>query len=159
MTLEIEPIEKPALGCGVSVAELTAIEAACLRLPQVDCPLEHRFAPGVYLRKILMPKGTFVIGHQHRTEHFNIVLRGRASVIMNGQVHEVVAPCILKSEAGVRKALYIWEDMEWATIHPTDETDVLKLEEALVVKSDAFMRRAVEDAETLRAKLIEEGRI
>lgn len=154
--LEIAPSPAPQ---GLSVAELTAIEAACLRLPQVDCPLEHRFAPGVYLRKITMPKGTFVIGHQHRTEHFNVILRGRATVIMDGQVHEVVAPCILKSGAGMRKALYIWEEMEWATIHPTDETDVSRLEEALVIKSDAFIRKTIEDAEMLRTKLIEEGRI
>jgi hypothetical protein len=115
-----------------------ALEAALLDMPQVNCPLKHQFAPGVYLREILMPAGTFIIGHRHKTEHFNVVLSGRARVMQTGGgVEEIVAPCVFVSKPGVRKILYILEDMRWATVHPTHETDVGVLERQLVEPSEA----------------------
>ena len=45
-------------------------------MPQVECPLKHYFAPGVYLREIFMPAGSVVIGKIHKTEHFNIIQKG-----------------------------------------------------------------------------------
>lgn len=121
-------------------ARIAVVEAELLKLPQVECPLEHRFAPGVYCREIFMPAGTFIIGQEHRTEHFNIVLSGKASVLIGDEVKVVLAPDIFVSKPGVRKVLYIHEDMRWATIHPTDVTDVATLENILTVKTDAFLQ-------------------
>ncbi len=123
------------------ISRIEEAEAALLDHPQLEMPVTHRFAPGVYAREIFMPAGqggSFVLGHEHKTEHFNIVLTGRALVAMDGNVEEIVAPCIFKSGKGVRKALLIIEDMRWITIHPTKETDIAKLEEQLVIKSAAF---------------------
>jgi len=110
-----------------------------LQEPQVEIPLMHRFAPGVYMRQVFMPAGTVVLGHCHKTEHFNMVLTGRATVMIDGQIEDIVAPAVFKSGAGVRKALYIHEDMVWITIHPTNETDLEKLKDELVDKSSAFI--------------------
>jgi len=114
------------------------LEGALIMLPQIDLPLAHYFAPGVYYREIFMPAGVFVIGHQHKTEHFNIVLTGSASVMIDGKVEVITAPCTFKSLPGVRKILYIHEDMRWATIHPTDVQDLGELEELLIIKSDTY---------------------
>ena len=139
-----------------SLDNINKLEAELLKLPQIDCPLHHSFAPHVYLREITMPEGAFIIGREHTTEHFNIILTGRASVLMDGVVHEIQAPCIIKSNAGVRKILYIHETMRWATVHPTDETNIEILEETLTVKTPAFrdheMRKQFED---FQKKLIE----
>jgi hypothetical protein len=116
------------------------LEGRFLGLPQAKMPLKHLFAPGVYLREIFMPAGTFVIGHEHRTKHFNIVLTGKAVVMMDGVIQKIEAPCTFISEPGVRKVLYITEDMRWQTVHPTNETCVEKLEEELIVKSDTFLQ-------------------
>jgi quercetin dioxygenase-like cupin family protein len=86
-----------------------------------------------------MPKGSLVVGHEHKTEHFNIVLSGHASVMMNGEVQEIRGPSIFVSKAGVRKVLLIHETMIWATIHPTNETNLEVLDEQLVTKSNAFI--------------------
>ena len=99
-----------------------------------------------------MPEGTFIIGHEHKTRHFNVVLTGRAAVMMDGEVREIIAPATFVSEPGVRKILYIREDMRWQTIHPTDETDVEKLEDQLVVKSASFLKY-MEDFGTLKHHL------
>jgi len=131
-------------------ARIESIEAELLRLPQVDCPLVHRFAPGVYLREIFMPAGTFIIGQQHKTEHFNIILRGRARVSIDGVVQIIEAPFTFVSHIDVRKVLYIEEDMVWQTVHPTNETDLGKLEEQLIVKSASYQKH-VEDLRALRA--------
>lgn len=131
--------------------EIEVLEGEMLKLEQKEVPLEHMFAPGVYARQVVMPADTFVIGHEHKTEHFNIIMTGKATVMMNGVVHEVQAPAIIKSEAGVRKILYIREEMRWVTIHPTNETNIEKLEDMLVVKSDAFRHNQhLKEIETLQ---------
>ena len=118
--------------------DIEQAEAFMLDLPQCQCELVERFAPGVYLRELTMPAGAFIIGHEHKTEHFNVVLTGRALVSIAGEVSEIVAPATFVSKPGIRKVLYIIEDMTWQTVHPTDETDPEKLEAALIVKSAAW---------------------
>lgn len=127
-----------------TLKEVERVERDLLQQPQVECPLTHLFAPGVYYREIFMPAGTFVVGQQHKTEHLNVVLTGRASVLMDGKVTEIRAPCVLKSGAGVRKMLLIHEDMRWATIHPTADLqncgqDIGLLEDSLITKSEAYL--------------------
>ena len=97
-----------------------------------DCPVTHGFAPGVYLREIFMPAGTYVIGKEHNTEHFNTILKGSAYVMIDDNVEFMVAPMSFVSHAGCRKVLYIVEDMIWQTIHPTEETNIEVLENTLV---------------------------
>jgi quercetin dioxygenase-like cupin family protein len=114
-------------------------EAIMLQHEQVDCPLRHLFAPSVYIREVTMPKGARIIGHEHKTEHFNIVLKGKAEVVVDGKAEYIEAPCIFVSKAGVRKVLNILEEMVWATVHPTANTSLDDLEEELITKSDAFL--------------------
>jgi quercetin dioxygenase-like cupin family protein len=119
-------------------------------------PLTHTFSEGVYAREIFMPKGMIVVGHMHKTRHLNIVSTGKAKVWYNGEVHEVVAPITFESEPNQRKVLYIEEDMFWTTIHITDETDVGKLEDILIDKSN-FNRKEIEDAiDSIEIKMIGE---
>lgn len=137
MTCEDEP--KLVVNSNVTSAQIERLEYALLHDPQVDCPLRHTFAPGVYLREITMPAGTFIIGHEHKTQHANVVLAGHARVLMDGIVHDIVAPCTFISHPGVRKVLYILEECRWMTVHPTHTTDLEELEAELIVKSESFM--------------------
>jgi len=115
------------------------VEAQLLPQEQVVCPLRHMFAPGVYLREVTMPKGSHIIGHEHKTEHFNIVMKGSAKVVVDGVAEYIEAPCIFVSKPGVRKVLTILEEMVWATIHPTQNTAIEDLEEELIIKSDSWL--------------------
>jgi len=102
-------------------------------LEQTDCPLTHHFSPGVYLREISMPAGTVVIGRVHKTEHFNILVKGRCLIVHDdGRREELCAPKVFVSKAGVQKVLLILEDMIWMTTHVTEETDLEKLDALLV---------------------------
>jgi hypothetical protein len=123
--------------------KLLEIQEASKKEEQIELPVHHDFSPGLYLRRIFMPAKTFVIGKTHKTEHFNIVLSGLANVMIDGEIHRIEAPAVFKSGAGVKKVLYILEDMVWLTTHPTDETDLKKLEE-LHVYSDEEEKLIIE---------------
>lgn len=131
--------------------QIESLEKELLNLPQVECPLKHNFAPGVYMREITMPAGSFIIGHEHLTEHFNVVLTGKARVMIDGVIEDIVAPCYFISKPNVRKVLFILEEMKFATIHPTDETSVEVLESTLVRKSNSFIK--FEEAKALLESL------
>ena len=155
MTKEIA-IEEVVPTFPPTLENIEQIEARMLDLPQVDCPLTHIFTPGSYYREILMPAGAFVIGHRHKTEHVNIVLSGKASVLCDGQMMHIEAPYVFVSKPGVRKLLYIRETMRWATVHPTNETDLQKLEAELIEKSGAYLEHAAE-IEQLKNKVKEDA--
>jgi len=132
--------------------EVQRAAEVCLKQPQVDCPVRHLFAPGIYIREIFMPavkpKGTFVIGCEHKTQHFNIILTGRARVMMDGVVYVKEAPDCFISGPGVRKILLIEEDMIWQTIHanPTDESNILTLEKSLVTDKPSWHQHEIDAA-------------
>lgn len=138
-----EELTLPRLDSNRSIELLAAIiieKQGCEKA--IDTPLKHHFLPGLYIREILMPVGpggTVIIGHLHKTRHFNIVLKGKARVLIDGKVRTIEAPAVFVSEPGVRKVLNILEDMTWCTVHLTSETDVAKLEEELVDKTNHFL--------------------
>lgn len=126
-------------------------EKELLKHEQVNCPVFHRFGPGVYMRETHFPKGTLAIGHSHKHEHTNIILKGRLVIIHpDGTTTECVAPTVFKGYPG-RKAAYFFEDTVWMNIHPTEETDIEKLEEIFIEKSDAYLEsEALRTAERLQ---------
>lgn len=104
---------------------------------QRDCPLTHRFAPGVYLREILMPAHSLVIGKRHKTRHFNIIVKGACTLISeDGSKTYLKAPYTFVSEPGVQKVLAIHEDCIWQTIHVTENRDMESLEAELIEPDD-----------------------
>lgn len=114
-----------------------------LRMEQAHCPVTHRFAPGIYTREVFMPAGTFAIGFKHRTEHLNVMSKGRMLLLIDGQRLEVSAPYVMKSRAGLQKFAHVLEDTLWMTIHPTAGMehcgeDVDKLEAVLLFPSQAL---------------------
>lgn len=83
---------------------------------EASCPVTHRFQDGVYLREVLMP-ASCVIGFEHKTEHFNLILSGHATVVMHDTIIEAEPLMTIRSGVGVRKLLCIYEPMRWLTIH------------------------------------------
>lgn len=143
------PFRAPAIMCEVPVIDLRnatkveRFEAQLLALPQAKYEMRHFHQPGVYLRGILMFAGTDLVGAEHVGEHFNIVMKGRAIVSMDGaEPQEIVGPCIFRSAAGVRKALRILEDTWWITAHANPENiqDIQVLEEIFTRKSGVYQQ-------------------
>jgi len=109
-----------------------------LAMPQVEAPVIHRFAPGLYIREVNLPAGAFVVGHEHKTEHFNIMLKGHLIMVNeDGSVTDFIAPQSYVAQPGL-KVVYIVEDTVWQNIFPSNETDIDKLEELLLIKDENF---------------------
>lgn len=112
------------------------IEEKLIENEPVECPVIHRFGPGVYIREVTLPAGTIAIGHLHRTAHINIILKGRVTVMNdNGTTTEIEAPYVYTSQPG-RKVVFAQSEVVWQNIFATTETDVQVLEEMLLDKSD-----------------------
>ena len=104
-------------------------------LIEQDCPVTHRFSPGLYLREIFMPEGTRIIGKIHATEHFNVVLTGECTVITAEGFEKITAPHTFISKAGVQKVVVVHKDCRWQTLHVTDKTDLEEIEKDVIVES------------------------
>jgi hypothetical protein len=109
----------------------------------VEAMTSHHFAPGVYAREYFIPAGSLVIGKIHKTEHFNIICKGKCSVSTEDGPMVLEGPCVTVSRAGVKKAVYAFEDTTWITIHVTEETDPDKIEKEVIAKD-------YDEIETLR---------
>ena len=119
--------------------DLDAAEAALLGQPEFDCPVTHRFGPGVYIREVFMPKGAYVIGHRHKTTHLNVMLTGVIGLFNDDGTETILhAPQTFVAPPG-RKSAFIYEDVVWQNVHATDETNVEKLEEMFLDVSPAYL--------------------
>lgn len=99
-------------------------------------PVDHYLAKGLYGRRIYVPAGSCVATYVHKIQHITIALKGRCLVVdQDGVHHEVVAPAVFVTEPGTQRAVLALTDTEWVTVHPTDETDVTKMEEVCCCRS------------------------
>jgi hypothetical protein len=119
----------------ITEEKVQQLEAEFLKHEQVDCPVVHRFGPNIYIREVTIPAGTLSIGHYQKTEHLNIMISGRVTMVNeDGSKNELIAPQVFVSKPG-RKIGYIHEKMVWQNVYATLETDVEKLESMFLEKS------------------------
>lgn len=128
-----------------SIHQLEQIVGA---MPQVDMPVTHWHAHGLYGRQLFIPKGTVLTGKIHKYSHINVVLQGDISVSTEDGVKRIRAPYIFVAKAGVKRAGFAHEDTVWITFHASNETDLEALEKDLIAKSfeefDALANEPVE---------------
>jgi hypothetical protein len=116
----------------VTAKQVEDLAFALEQLPQIELPLEHTFADGLYLRQIRMPAGSFVIGKEHKTQHPNVIISGKVTVWSEKYGKQTFeGPCTWVTDAGVQKVLYMHTDVVWMTVHATTETSIPKLERML----------------------------
>lgn len=118
------------------IDELESIMAENFEI--INCPLNHRFTEGLYVREIFMPAGSLIVSKIHKTQHQYFVLKGAVSVwIDEGEEIYIEAPYIGVTEPGTRRVLYIWEDCIWATAHTNpDNENEFEIEERIIEKHD-----------------------
>lgn len=112
------------------IDELEATLAAC---PPADCPVIHRFVPGMYIRETRIPAGTMGTSMEHLTEHPFVILRGRVRVVSENEgpvIYEAGQIGITKPHT--RRVLFAEEDTVWVTFHATTETDVEKIADKIL---------------------------
>jgi hypothetical protein len=140
---EIEPYQFPVHGISAeqftNLQKIDIIEYALKQLPTEytsDYPLKHHFCNGVYIREILMPKGSLLTSKIHKTHHFAIIVSGDISVMTNDKIIRYQGFQIFETSPGTKRALYAHEDTIWITVHPTAKTDLADIEPDIVESSD-----------------------
>jgi len=126
------------LGNKFGESDIQRLEGEFLRHPQADCPVTHRFGPGIYIREMSAKAGAYLIGHKHLDPHMNVLVSGKVMLFKEtGETLEISAPFTFVSEPG-RKLAYVIEDMVWQNIYATNETDLYKLDTMFVEPSDTW---------------------
>jgi hypothetical protein len=126
----IEAKEYDGYGNPEDVMNLCDVEL--MKLPPIECPLTHRFTPGMYIREIFMPKGSIVTSLLHLTTHPFFIMKGDVNVYYPGlPVERYIAPYTGVTKAGTRRLLFNNEDTVWITCHITDLTDPDEIMESI----------------------------
>ena len=103
-----------------------------------DCPVEHLFTPGVYCRKMFIPRGIIIIGKIHKHAHPNIVSQGEVEVATEFGLQRIQAYAMFQSAVGTKRAVIAKKDTIWTTVHLNPNNwgleDLDKLESELIAK-------------------------
>lgn len=120
-------------------AKIMELEAVMAAMPerQIEIPLQHYYAPGLYLREIRIPKGATLTGKIHKTEHMCILSQGEVTVWNGEGTMRIQASTVVHSKPGVKRAIFAHEDSVWINVHhnPENETDPERIEERLIAKT------------------------
>lgn len=146
------------------------LEGELNKLPQVDCPVRHWFAPGIYAREMTIPAGVVLTGAVHRHEHLCTVSKGRIAVSTDEGMKELCAGATIVSAPGAKRVGYAIEETIWTTYHPnpTNERDLDKVMAEIIEDDPAAlmggsrnvqqaMNRAAEDRADYTRFLAEYG--
>ena len=130
-------------------AEILGLQDVMMEMPSTldQFKLTHHFAPHVYAREMLLPKGHTIVGKIHKHSHLNIIIKGSVTVSTEEGNKELTGGDIFTSYAGTKRAVFAHEDTIWITIHVTNETDLDKIENEIIAKD--FKELDCERAEKL----------
>jgi hypothetical protein len=112
------------------------LEAEMRKLPETPIPVRHYFANGLYAREITIPQDVIAVGKIHKTQHINVISKGEVTMLTENGPLRVAAPYTWVVEPGKKAAAYAHSETVWTSfcVNPTDERDLEKLEEALIIK-------------------------
>jgi quercetin dioxygenase-like cupin family protein len=115
-----------------SRAQIVRLEDELRSMPQLEVPTHHTFGPGFYVRTIELPAGATLTGRVHKTEHVFLLSKGRLTVVTEDGRQTLEAPAQFVCRPGLKRAGYAHTDVVCSNVHLTTETDLAKLEAALV---------------------------
>lgn len=103
---------------------------------QIELPVKHHFALGIYARELFIPAGVMLTGQIHKYEQFNILIKGDMSVLVDGLIKRIKAPFFVTSPSGTKRIALAHEDSIWLTVLGTDLKSVQEIEERFIAKDE-----------------------
>ncbi len=118
-----------------TLGQIKRMQDALAELPQTECPVEHFFAPGMYMRKCSIPADTYVVGKMHRHQHPTMLVKGEATINTDKGMVRITAPHVWISQENAKRALLTHSDCEFVTVHlnPDDTQDIEQIEAFVIV--------------------------
>ena len=118
---EAKMLEQPEVLTGDAITEVN--------------PLKHSFADGCYIREIFNPAGELLVTKIHKIAHPYFLLSGSMSIMTEAGPKRIQAPHHGITPAGTKRIIYTHEDCIFVTVHVTNETDLIKIEDEVIAKS------------------------
>lgn len=109
-----------------------ALQAKMLNMPQAEVKTNHYFCEGCYAREITIPSGVLIVGAKHKTEHFHVISKGECVISNMGKDEVFKAPFTGVTKQGSKRAILALTETVFTTFHPTEETDINKIEQAII---------------------------
>lgn len=100
--------------------------------------LEQAVTPGLYTRILTMTAGSLVFSKIHMKTHPFVILKGKVSVYDGDKIELFEAPYHGVTPAGTKRVLYVHEETQWATFHPTELDELEEIDENGIITCDTF---------------------
>lgn len=110
-------------GFGFHRAKIERLHAYVNEVPQVDCPVRHFFAPGLFAREITIPAGVTLIGAVHKTENLAVLSKGRLLLATPAGPVEIAAPHTLTVLPGDKNSATALEESVWTNFWPNPNNE------------------------------------
>lgn len=134
---------------GVSRGTILALQEAAEQelAPEDRMPIDertgHYFAPGLYCREFRLKAGEWVIGKIHKHAHLITLVHGDVDIADEFATVRIHGPKTWVSTPGVKRVVYAHTDTLFLTFHPTEETDLERIEDHVIAPDyaalDAFL--------------------
>jgi hypothetical protein len=95
--------------------------------------ITHEFTEGLYIRKLLVPKGHFIMSYVHKDAYPLFMLCGDWTEVGPNGNERLQAPQAFITKAGAQKMGFAHSDTVWATVHhnPDNGRDISKIEKRI----------------------------
>jgi hypothetical protein len=116
--------------------KIDVLQEELLKMPQADIKTIHSFEDGKYIRKMIAPPWSIIIGAEHKTPYKVRLEQGTISVNLGDEIHTLTAPMEFDAPAGARRVGYVAdEELVWVDIYdnPNGCTDIDEIEERIYV--------------------------
>lgn len=123
-------------------AAVRRLEAELVQMPQLMLDTSHLIHAGLYARTVMIPAGTVLTGAM--TNHDNVcVVFGDITVTTDEGPQRLTGFHVLPAKAGAKRVGLAHADTWWATLWPTDLTDVQAIEDDMSDESAGLQSRRI----------------
>ena len=122
--------------------KIDVLQDELLKMPQADIVTTHVFKNGQYIRTMIVPPNTVIVGAAHKSPYKVRLEKGTISVNLGDELHTLTAPLELDAPAGTRRVGWVGnEELVWVDIYdnPSGCTDIDEIEELLYVIPECGM--------------------
>ena len=116
--------------------KIDVLQNELLKMPQADIKTIHSFKDGKYIRKMIAPPWSIIIGAEHKCEYKVRLEQGTISVNLGDEIHTLTAPMAFDAPAGARRVGYVSDkELVWVDEYdnPDGCTDIDEIEERIYV--------------------------
>ena len=129
-------VEKQTLPAVQLKEKVERLQEALLQMPQADVKFLHDFEPGKYIRTMIAPPWSVIVGAEHKTPYKVILKKGTIAVNIGDEIKVLTAPMEFDAPAGIKRVGRVFdEELIWIDVYDNldDCKDILAIEDRLYV--------------------------